>query len=136
MEQQIDLTDVLGFYFMVFQRTLSGKFVKCFIDGDPDYTYLEVDSLLDMTRKKGYNPLTNQLRDCLDTTSMYVWDVSNNTIQRLSASSDPDESIMDLIKGKMEEVTTERKRAVSTTSFDISSPFIKRTKEGILSLFR
>lgn len=134
--EQFDLTDTLGFFFVVFQRTLSGNYVKCFIDGDSDYTFIEIDTLVEMTQKKGYNPIMNQILDCLNTTGMYIWDVYHNTIQRLSPSSTPDDSMSELIKGKMEEIVSERNKSSATTTFDISNPFLKRTKEGILSLFR
>lgn len=123
------LTELLGFYFMVFQRTPSERFVKCWIDGDDNWVYYDVETIIDFTRKDGYTTVTNKILDCLNTTGIYFWDVSKDTVHRLKTMHTEYDDIQDIIKQKASTLTPR-------SSFGkIDIPFINYDDTGKISMF-
>lgn len=75
------MTDI-GFYFMIFQSQLNG-YIKCYIDGDDSYVLYSVSDFLDLASKLRSESLNNLLKDCISTTSFFVWDVMNSSVKRM-----------------------------------------------------
>lgn len=77
-------SELLGYYFIMFQTTNS-NFVKCWIDGSENYTYKTLDEffkLFDTSKSPKNLKLTAQ--HYLNTTSIYLWDIDNENIKRVT----------------------------------------------------
>ena len=78
----------IGYYFIVFQTTFTG-YVKCWMDGNENYKYFTVDEFLNLfTKSNSPSSLRVEASKCIDTSSIYMWDVENSTIRRLNPSTD------------------------------------------------
>lgn len=89
-------TDTLGYYFIIFQSNLRG-YVKCWLDGDEDYSFLSREDFLDLFEKINSDfSLVCKAKDCLDTTGIYIWDINSKTIKRLTNKSERPSLIEDL----------------------------------------
>ena len=81
-----ELTDKLGFYFLVFQRTLNPDIIKCWIDGDERYELYKRDEVLNLCNALGYDMEVDvALRSAFDETSFWLWDVEDRKVRRLSS---------------------------------------------------
>ena len=122
-----DLTDKLGFYFLVFQRaSINSTFLKCYIDGDTKPVFYTDQELLDFCNQVGYDGQTEaKLKNCLDTTSIYLWDIEERTIKRLSPNYNFENSKLESLKnaklGKKENNI-------------IENPYINCTENGEIKL--
>lgn len=76
-------SELLGYCYIMFQTTFS-NYVKCWIDGSENYTYLTLEKFYELfdTSKSPIN-LKAKAKKCLNTTSIYFWDVDNEIIKRL-----------------------------------------------------
>lgn len=100
-----DLTDKLGFYFVVFQRTLKGDYIKCWIDGNEDFELYTRAELIGFCNILGLDIETEiNLKKAFDETSIFLWDVEGRKVKRLSATSElPKKNIFDALKDKNKE---------------------------------
>ena len=100
-----DLTDKLGFYFVVFQRTLKGDYIKCWIDGNEDFELYTRAELINFCNILGLDIETEiKLKKAFDETSIFLWDVEERKVKRLSATSElPKKNIFDALKDKTKE---------------------------------
>jgi hypothetical protein len=111
------LTEILGYYFVIFQRNLAGNMVKCYIDGDEDYVLMDKEYFLELSQKAGYNPLGSKLLGCLDTTSIYVWDVEENTVSKLHTQSGNTSGLNKMISSAAKDILANRKEDILSYSF-------------------
>lgn len=86
-------SELLGYYYIMFQTTFS-NYVKCWIDGSENYTYLTLEKFYELfdTSKSPIN-LKAKAKKCLNTTSIYFWDVDNEIIDRLVLQSEESSNI-------------------------------------------
>lgn len=86
MEKQ--LSNELGFYYVVMQRTLQGHYINCWIDGSDYPEYYTYEELVDLA-KKSLHPsrVILGLNQVLNETSIFIWDVDNEIVSRVSATS-------------------------------------------------
>ena len=82
-------SELLGYFFIIFQTTLNG-YVKCWIDGSENYTYVtreKFEEFFDTSK----SPLNLKLYaiNCLKTTSMYFWNVDEEIIKRVTLQLQP-----------------------------------------------
>ena len=76
-------SEILGYYYVLFQTTFTG-FVKCWIDGSENYTYFTVKDFINLFEKIGAPfEVIYKVKDCLDTSCIYLWDVSNSSIKQM-----------------------------------------------------
>jgi len=76
-------SEILGYYYVLFQTTFTG-FVKCWIDGSPNYKYLSTKDFIDLFNKIGAPfEVIYRVKGCLDTSCIYLWDVANSRIKQL-----------------------------------------------------
>ena len=80
------LTDKLGFYFLIYQRaSVNSTLFKCNIDGSDKPTYFTEQEILNFCNQEGYDgEVENKLKNSFDTASIYLWDVENRIVRRLS----------------------------------------------------
>lgn len=82
------LSDKVGFYYCMFTGTPSGKYLKCYEDGNQQYSYRTPEELYALAELEGPNPsLKAALRDAFSCTGMYMWDVDGNTIESIPLKS-------------------------------------------------
>lgn len=86
------LSEVLGFFFMVYQKDPRKTYVTCWLDGDdePEY-YTEKDIIGFATKLENDYKTVSRLKDTFTETSFFMWDVDNKKIKRLSAGYEPRE---------------------------------------------
>lgn len=76
---------LLGYYFIIFQSQLNG-FVKCWLDGSEDFTYYSDRDFIGLFEKiEADDKLIYKAFDCLNTTGIYIWDITGETIKRATA---------------------------------------------------
>ena len=100
------LAEELGFYYVVMQRSLSGVYINCWIDGSDTSEFFTKEELLGFA-KKSSNPysLSLALQNVFNETSVFLWDVENNTINRVTPSaeiSDLSKDIYNMISKKQQ----------------------------------
>ena len=79
-------SETLGFYFVVFQ-TQFNNYVKCWIDGEEDYTLYTEEELLDFASKVDTPyPVSRKISDALIESSFFLWDVDANEVTRITPS--------------------------------------------------
>lgn len=84
-----NVTNVLGFSFLIFQRGL-GTFIKCWFNGSQDWSFFSKEELIGFASKIECSyEFKIKLLDCLSTYSIFLWDVENESIRRLSANFEP-----------------------------------------------
>ncbi len=83
------LAEELGFYYVVMQRSLSGVYINCWIDGSDTSEFFTKEELLGFA-KKSPNPYSLSLafQNVFNETSVFLWDVENNTINRVTPSTE------------------------------------------------
>lgn len=75
--------DILGFYYIVFQTTFTG-YVKCWIDGSPNYRYFSTSDFIGLFEKiNAPFHVIYKVRDCLDTSCIFLWDIAHSSIKQL-----------------------------------------------------
>lgn len=80
-------TEILGYYYILFQTTFTG-YVKCWIDGSPDYKYMSVDDFIKLFEKiNAPFEVIYRVRDCLDTSCIFLWDIAHSSIKQLRPQS-------------------------------------------------
>ena len=79
-----EITEDVGFYFAIFQRDMSGNLVKCWLDGSEDWMYFTNEEFIQKAHQANYD-VSAALSDALQTFSLYIWDVDNGKVERLSA---------------------------------------------------
>lgn len=85
-----DLTDKLGFYYVVFQRMMDDNYIKCWIDGNEDYEIYTQEELLNFCNILGIDSeMTVRLKNAFCETSIFLWDVEDRKVRRLSPSYEP-----------------------------------------------
>lgn len=82
-------SELLGYFFIIFQTTLNG-YVKCWIDGSENYTFLTLDKFKELFDTSN-SPLELKIYalKCLNTTSMFYWDIDNEIIKRVTLQVQP-----------------------------------------------
>lgn len=85
-----ELTDKLGFYFLVFQRaSVNSTLLRCYIDGNDKAVYYKDEELLNFCNQAGFDKeVEMKLKDAFSTASMFLWDVENRKVKRLSPMTD------------------------------------------------
>lgn len=73
--------DDLGFYFMVFQPNPAKNRIKAWLDGEKAYTFYTRDQLLDLVP----TPLMPTMKEAMNETSLFLWDVMESQVRRLSS---------------------------------------------------
>ena len=107
-----ELTDKLGFYFLIFQRaSVNSTLLRCYMDGNDKAVYYKDQELLDFCNQAGFDKdVEMRMKDCLDTTSIYLWDVEGRVIKRLSPGYNFENLKLELLKktraGKIDDVDT------------------------------
>lgn len=96
----VEITNDLGFYFIIFQRTLYPNYLQCWIDGDSDYNFYTSEELIDFAKRSSYPAVTSSLYYAFDETGMFMWDVEAGVVRRLHASTEPSSLLQDLLKMK------------------------------------
>lgn len=89
-------SDILGYSYIIFQN-LGNGFIKCFLDGNPNYTYFAEDyflNMLSMIDSSYY--FIQEVKEALTYTNIYIWDVDNYKIKILNSKSTPDSLTSDL----------------------------------------
>lgn len=82
-------SELLGYFYIMFQTTLSG-YVKCWVDGSENYNYITVEKFKEFfDTSKSPVQLKFYALQCLDTTSIYFWNVDEETIKRVTLQSEP-----------------------------------------------
>ena len=95
MEKQ--LSDELGFYYVIMQRSLHGQYINCWIDGSDYPEYYTYEELVELARKSSNsNRVLAELRKVINETSMFIWDVDNETISYDFAGTDTPNLSQDL----------------------------------------
>lgn len=86
MDKQV--SEEIGFYYVVMQKTLSGQYINCWIDGSDTPEYYTYDELVELAMKSS-NPdkVLSGLNKVMSEASLFVWDVDNDAVSRVSASS-------------------------------------------------
>lgn len=97
------LSNLLGYYYVVFQG-IPGRYAKCWIDGEEEYTYLVKTELLESTQKDLPNlELLRQMAEAFDDTYLHLWDVENDVITKLKPTQNKEilrDRLSDIIKPK------------------------------------
>lgn len=83
----------LGIYFIVFQTQFNG-FVKCFLDGDENYTLYTFEELINIASSIDDLNIIPKLKESLAESSFFLWDITSSTIERLSPSFANDKSTL------------------------------------------
>lgn len=77
--------NLLGYYFIIFQSQLNG-FIKCWLDGSENYTYYSEEDFIGLFEKiDSSNSLIFKAMNCINTTGIYIWDITEETIKRATA---------------------------------------------------
>jgi len=86
-DEELTPTEILGFYYIIFQTTFTG-YVKCWIDGSPNYRYFSTEDFIGLFEKiKAPFKVIYRVRDCLDTSCVYLWDIAASSIKQLRPQS-------------------------------------------------
>ena len=82
-------SELLGYFFIIFQTTLTG-YVRCWIDGSENYTFITLEKFKEFFDvSKSPIELKNYALQCLNTTSMFYWDVDSEVIKRVTLQAVP-----------------------------------------------
>lgn len=82
-------SELLGYYFIMFQSTFS-NYVKCWIDGSENYTFLTLEKFYNLFKtSRSPNSLKLKAKHCLDTTSIYYWDIDGESINIIVLDNEP-----------------------------------------------
>lgn len=82
-------SELLGYFFIIFQTTLNG-YVRCWIDGSENYTFITLEKFMEFFDvSKSPSELKIFALKCLDTTSMFYWDIDNEIIKRVTLQAQP-----------------------------------------------
>ena len=82
-------SELLGYYYIMFQTTFT-NYVKCWIDGSDNHTYLTLEKFYELfDTSKSPSSLKAKAKHCLDTTSIYFWDVDNEIIKLVVLNNEP-----------------------------------------------
>lgn len=96
MQQEIEQTSI-GYYFVVFQSTLTG-FVKCWFDGSEYFDFMTEDGFLDMVSKENHDgQVIIKASQCLSSSGVYLWDVQAGAISPLRPQSMPEDTVASLL---------------------------------------
>ena len=75
--------EIIGYYYVVFQATFTG-FVKCWMDGSDNYKYYSIPDFINLFKMVNVSEkVIYYVKNCLDTTNFYIWDVNHNRISQL-----------------------------------------------------
>lgn len=103
-----DTANLLGYYFIIFQSNFKG-YVKCWMDGSEDYTFLSEKEFIELFNKIEADPkLIYKALDCLNTTSIYIWNILEGSIKKLSNKSEIPSLTAEIFK--MSPLNNERKK--------------------------
>lgn len=72
----------IGYSYIVFQHHIT-DYIKCYLDGNEDYTFFDKIKFYDLAEKSGGTELANAIRKAMSTTGIFLWDVENRRIKRL-----------------------------------------------------
>lgn len=93
------LAEELGFYYVVMQRSLSNYYINCWIDGSETSDFYTKEELLNFVKKSPkFYELSTALQDVFNETSIFLWDVENNIIRRVSPTADSENLSKDIYK--------------------------------------
>ena len=87
----------IGYSYIVFQHHING-YIKCYLDGNEDYTFFDRLKFYDLAEKSGGVELANAIRKAMSTTGIFLWDVDNKRIKRLFNKNMEDSLIRDINK--------------------------------------
>ena len=94
------LSEILGIYYVSFQRMLNSSLIQCWIDGSEDYEYIPKETLIEYSLKETEGPsVVDSLQTAFDTTGFYLWDVEAGRVKRLSPTGVSPSHIPDKIFG-------------------------------------
>ena len=104
-----NLSEKIGFYYLIFQRTLNDNYLKCWMDGEEDWNLYTKDQILSFCNSNGLDyEMTQKLKFAFDDTSFWLWDVDGRSIRRLSSLYEtPTKNIFDAIKEKKKIINNE-----------------------------
>ena len=85
----------IGYSFIVFQQHING-YIKCFLDGNTDYTFFDKNKFYDLDERSGGVELSNAIRKATSTTGIFLWDVGNRRLKRLFNKSSENSLIQDM----------------------------------------
>ena len=96
-----ELTDKLGFYYVVFQPTLDDDIIKCWIDGDESFELYSPKELIKFCNILGIDQdVERALKEAFGQTSFWLWDVGERKVRRLSSTYEtPTKYIFEPVKG-------------------------------------
>lgn len=77
--------NAIGIFFIMFQSQLNG-YIKCWIDGSDYPDMMTSDEFKLLVKKVNNDDLYFLILDCINTTSIYLWDVMKSTVRRMSPS--------------------------------------------------
>lgn len=72
----------IGYNYIVFQRYIN-DYIKCYLDGNVNYTFFEKTQFYNLAEKSGGVELANAIRKAMSTTGIFLWDIENRRIRRL-----------------------------------------------------
>lgn len=80
------LSEILGFYFMVFQHDSRSQYVKCWLDGEEKAHFYTPEQIVGFCNKNGHNSkMTSNLKNAFSETSVFIWDVDGEQLKRASS---------------------------------------------------
>lgn len=96
-ESQKTPSEILGYYYIMFEATFTG-FVKCWMDGSENYKYLSTDEFLNLFKKLNVPfEVLYKVDEYINTSGIYMWDLNNSRITKLTPQSGKDEYIGEAI---------------------------------------
>lgn len=117
--------EILGYYLIIFQTTFTG-YVRCWLDGNENYTYMSEQDFLGLFAKVNADfNLLLAAKDAITTSSIYLWNIPDKRITRLSNRYER-ESVAETIS-KMNPIKLEKQHKVREIS--IFKNFLKRDKK-------
>lgn len=99
MTKTSSISQLLGFYFLIFISNPDSSYIRCWFDGSDDSTLFQKSTLLDLCKKYGVDFNTqSQLAESFNQTSYFLWDVEANTIKPLYSTNTRESITRDLLK--------------------------------------
>ena len=85
----------IGYNYIVFQRYIN-DYIKCYLDGNVNYTFFEKTQFYNLAEKSGGVELANAIRKAMSTTGIFLWDVGNRRLKRLFNKNSESSLIKDM----------------------------------------
>ena len=85
----------IGYSYIVFQQHING-YIKCFLDGNKEYTFFDKNKFYDSAERSGGVELSNAIKKAMSTTGIFLWDVGNRRLKRLFNKNSESSLIKDM----------------------------------------